>query len=148
MANLLFLGWDRRPWCVSRGTWRPITAQHPAIVSQSQLSIQRSSANHSSPGELLDGGLDDLHAAGPPHVRRGEVGVGPRTWPIRGEECGHVTCSPPITAHRSSHPPSASGRTWRWRRAPPPPCYHYHQYKDNHYYCKKWPSILVCFISA
>ena len=46
---------------------------------QSQLSIQRSSANHSSPGELLDGGLDDLHAAGPPHVRRGEVGVGPRT---------------------------------------------------------------------
>ena len=33
-------------------------------------------------GELLDGGLDGLHAPRDPHVGRGEVGVGPRTIPV------------------------------------------------------------------
>ena len=43
-------------------------------------------------GEVVDGGLDGLHAAWLPHGLGGEVGVGPGTWqPIRGEHCGHVT---------------------------------------------------------
>ena len=43
-------------------------------------------------GEVVNGGLDGLHAAWLPHGLGGEVGVGPRTWqPIRGEHSGHVT---------------------------------------------------------
>ena len=43
-------------------------------------------------GEVVDGGLDGLHAAWLPHGLGGEVGVGPGTWqPIRGEHSGHVT---------------------------------------------------------
>ena len=33
-------------------------------------------------GELLDGGLDGLHAARDPHLRRGKVGVSPRPIPV------------------------------------------------------------------